>query len=391
MGVGIALALAAAEIPVTLLDRTTEQTNRGMSAVEATLRSSVRRGRLAEGEAQLRLAAITPAAEIEAVAGAEVVIEAVFEQVSVKQDVFRLIDRYADSGVVLGSNTSTLDIEQLAAATGRPEAVIGTHFFGPAQVMRLLEVIPGRQTSARTLAKVMQLGRQLGKVAVKAGNRHGFIGNAMLFDYIRQCMFLVEEGATPTAIDQVLRSFGFAMGPFAVTDMGGHDLAIQARRAAVASRPAGPRYCDLDLFLYDRGRLGLKSGAGWHRYEPGDRTPNRDVEFEAELARYAQQHGVVRRSISDEEILKRCLLSLVNRGTWLVNDGVAARASDIDVVYTAGYGFPKDQGGPLYFADSLGLPEVLADIQRFSAVDPHWWQPAPLLLELAASGGRLTA
>ena len=384
MGGGISTALANAGIPVTLVDRSRAATERGLASVAATYASSVRRGRLGQAEADERLARIAPADDLAAIADADLVVEAVFEELTVKQDVFRAVDRHARPGALLGTNTSALDIDIIAAVTARPEDVIGAHFFSPAHVMRLLEVVPGRETSPRTLARSMALGRHLGKVAVRAGNAYGFIGNAMLADYLRQAHFLVEEGALPADVDRALRAWGFAMGPFAMTDMAGHDLGVESRRRAIAARPADRRYSDLDLFLADLGRLGQKSGAGWYRYDDGDRTPRPDPDFDRRLVEYSARLGIERRRIDDREILDRCLYALVNRGAWLHGDAIAAKPGDIDVVYVTGYGFPAARGGPLYWADSVGLPTVLAGIEALHRTGDAWWEPAPLLRSLVA-------
>ncbi|HKS50232.1 MAG TPA: 3-hydroxyacyl-CoA dehydrogenase family protein, partial [Amycolatopsis sp.] len=287
MGGGIAMALANAGVPVTLIDRSAQDLDRGLSRIAANYASSVRRGRLDETEVDRRLALIGRATGLEAVGDAEVVVEAVFEELSVKQDVFRSIDKHARPGTLLGTNTSALDIDAIAGATSRPADVIGAHFFSPAHVMRLLEVVPGLWTAPLTVARLMALGRLLGKVPVRAGNARGFIGNAMLFDYHRESLFLVEEGAFPADVDRVLTEFGFAMGPFTMTDMAGHDLGVESRRRAIATRPKDRRYADLDLLLVDLGRLGQKSGAGWYRYVEGDRAPHPDPDLNRQIVDYS--------------------------------------------------------------------------------------------------------
>ncbi|MGQ4601123.1 3-hydroxyacyl-CoA dehydrogenase NAD-binding domain-containing protein [Nocardia sp. R6R-6] len=386
MGGGIAMALANAGIPVTLIDRSTHDLDRGLSRVAANYASSVRRGRLDAADADQRLALIGRATDMAAIGQADVVVEAVFEELAVKQDVFGAIDRHARPGTLLATNTSALDIDAIASVTSRPEDVIGAHFFSPAQVMRLLEVVPGAQTAPLTVARLMALGRLLGKAPVRAGNARGFIGNAMLFDYHREALFLLEEGAFPADVDRVLTQFGFAMGPFTMTDMAGHDLAVDSRRRAIATRPTGRRYCDLDLWLVDLGRLGQKSGAGWYRYVDGDRTPHPDPDLNRQLAEYSARIGIERRRIGADEILERCLYALVNRAAWLLEQGVAAQPSDIDLVYVTGYGFPARKGGPLYWADSVGSADVLAAVERLHRQHGVWWEPAPLLVQLARTG-----
>lgn len=382
MGGGIAMALANAGIAVTLIDRSAHDLERGMSRVAANYASSVRRGRLDETEASRRLALISRATGLDAAGDAEVVVEAVFEELPVKQDVFRALDRYALPGTLLGTNTSALDIDAIANVTSRPEDVVGAHFFSPAHVMRLLEVVPGAGTVPLTVARLMALGRVLGKVPVRAGNARGFIGNAMLFDYHRESLFLVEEGAFPADVDRVLAEFGFAMGPFAMTDMAGHDLGVESRRRAIETRPKDRRYSDLDLFLVDLGRLGQKSGAGWYRYVEGDRAPHPDPDLNRQIFEYSARIGIERRRIGDDEILERCLYALVNRAAWLLGDGTAAKPGDVDVVWVTGYGFPATRGGPLYWADSVGLATVLDGVERLHRKHGVWWEPAPLLVRL---------
>lgn len=386
MGVGITEALVTAGVPVTLVDRTEADVARGLRRLDAIHASSVRRGRLDQAVADERRSLVTGAAELTAVAGADLVIEAVFEELSLKREVFAGLDRHAAPGTLLGTNTSFLDIDVIAEATGRPEDVVGTHFFSPAQVMKLLEVVPGARTSPRTVARVMALARRMGKVAVRAGNANGFIGNAMMEDYLREAWFLVEEGALPADVDRVLTEFGLAMGPFAMTDMAGHDIGVESRRREIATRPTGRRYSDIALHLVDLGRLGQKSGAGWYRYEAGDRTPHPDPEVERLLAEHSARIGIERRSIGDEEILQRTMFALVNRAAWLLGDGIAAKPGDIDVVYTTGYGFPAWRGGPLYWADSVGLPTVLATVDKLHGGHDAWWEPAPVLKQLVADG-----
>lgn len=390
MGSGIAMALADKGVPVVLIDRRREDVDRGIRRITANYSSSVKRGRLTPPDAEARIGLITPSTDITDVAGSGLVIEAVFEEMAVKRDVFAMLDKCADPDTVLGTNTSSLDIDEIASATTRPDAVIGAHFFSPAHVMRLLEVVPGTNTSPTTLSRLMSLGRRIGKVPVRAGNQYGFIGNAMMLDYLRQALFLIEEGALPADVDRVLTEFGFAMGPFTMTDMAGHDLAVESKRAALTTRPTDRRYSDLELFLVDSGRLGQKSGAGWYRYAEGDRTPHPDPEFNAELVAYSARRGIERREISDEEILQRCVFTLVNRAASLLADGVADKPSDIDVVYTTGYGFPATKGGPLYWADSIGLDAILEKIEFFEQRDNFWWTPAPLLVDLVENSKTFT-
>lgn len=386
MGGGIAMAFANIGVPVSLIDRSEESVQRGISRIRSNYEHSVRRGRLSQAEADQRIALIHGATSYSALGTANVIIEAVFEDLALKREVFAALDVHADSGALLGTNTSGLDINAIASATSRPEQVIGTHFFSPANVMRLLEVIPGTKTSSESLAKVMKLGSLLGKIPVKAANTPGFIGNAMLADYMRETNFLVEEGSFPKDVDRVLESFGFAMGVFRVGDMAGLDIGIDARRAAITTRPTDRRYSDLPFLAVDMGRLGQKTGAGWYRYEKGSRTPVTDPEMERAITEYSARIGIERRHLSDDEILARCLYALVNRAAWLLSQGIADRPSDIDAVYVTGYGFPATVGGPMYWADQVGLPDIAADIKRLHELNGAWWEPAPLLLELASTG-----
>jgi 3-hydroxyacyl-CoA dehydrogenase len=390
MGGGIAMALANVGVPVVLVDRSDDDVRRGLERIKGNYAFSVRRGRLDQDVADQRIGLIDTSVEIAAAASADLVIEAVFEDLPLKLDVFAAIDQVAPAEAVLGTNTSAYDIDAIAAATGRPEQVIGTHFFSPANIMRLLEVIPGARTAPLVLAQVLALGRMLGKVPVRAGNHYGFIGNAMLLDYLREADFLVEEGSFPSEVDDVLRGFGFAMGPYAMGDMSGLSLGAEVKRRSIVTREQDRRQTDLSLLPVDLGRLGQKTGAGWYRYVEGDRTPRRDPEMDLQIVEYSARIGVARRQIDDEEILQRCLYSLVNRAAWLVDQGVAARPSDVDVVYVTGYGFPAGRGGPLYWADQVGLDRVLADIERLHTTHGTWWRPAPLLERLARSGSTFT-
>ncbi|MGW5153462.1 3-hydroxyacyl-CoA dehydrogenase NAD-binding domain-containing protein [Rhodococcus koreensis] len=383
MGGGIAMALADAGVPVALVDRDADSLRRGTERIATNYGFSVRRRRITEAERDHRMALISGSTDMSTVADADLVIEAVYEDLELKTQIFEAVDAYAPSTALLGTNTSALDIDAIASSTSRPDRVIGTHFFSPANVMKLLEVVPGTKTSSESLRDAVGLGKLLGKVAVRAGNSHGFIGNAMLADYSREAYFLIEEGAFPSEVDRVLTEFGFAMGLFTVGDMAGLDVGIESRRKERDRLPGGRRYPGISLLPADLGRLGQKTGAGWYRYEKGDRTPHRDPEMEQAIVEYSARIGITRREISDDEILLRCLCALVNRGAWLLQNGVAAKSGDIDAVYVTGYGFPIAQGGPLYWADSRGLRKVLADIERFRSEHGEWWAPAPLLVDLA--------
>ncbi len=388
MGGGIAMALAQIGVPVVLIDADAASLDRGLNRVRGNYAASVSRGRLAQQAMDERLALIRGSLSIEDARDADIVIEAVFEDLALKQRLFVELDRVARPGAILATNTSGLDVDAIAASTSRPEDVVGAHFFSPAHVMKLLEVVRAARTSNDVVATLMELGRRMGKVSVLARIYPGFIGNALFRQYTREAHFLLEEGALPHEVDAALTRFGYAMGVFAVHDMAGNDVGYQTRKAQMATRAADRRWNDLIMKLVEKGRLGQKSGAGWYRYDEGDRTPRRDPAVEAFIVEESKRLGFERRPIPEDEILKRCLYGMVNEGAKLLEQGIALRASDIDIVYVTGYGFPAMRGGPMFMADRIGLAQVFDDIQRFHREHGHWWQPAPLLERLAKSGGR---
>ncbi|RDK06440.1 3-hydroxyacyl-CoA dehydrogenase [Cupriavidus lacunae] len=386
MGGGIAMALANIGIPVTLIDSSQQGLDTGLRRVRDNYAGSVSRGKLEPSAMQARLSLIKGSVDLADAASADMVIEAVFEDMSLKQQVFRELDVLCKPGAILATNTSGLDVDAIAAVTRRPQDVVGAHFFSPAHVMRLLEVVRARETAPDVIATLMDLGRRMGKTAVLARVYPGFIGNALFRNYTREAHFLVEEGALPHEVDQALTGFGYAMGIFAVHDMAGNDVGYQTRKAQMATRPQDRRWNDLILKLTELGRLGQKSGKGWYRYEPGSRQPLRDPEVETFIEQESARLGIARRPIGAEEIIKRCVYGMVNEGAKLLEAGVALRPSDIDTVYLTGYGFPARHGGPMYYADRIGLREVYADIERFHAEHGYWWEPAPLLARLAREG-----
>jgi 3-hydroxyacyl-CoA dehydrogenase len=386
MGGGIAMALANIGVPVTLVDANAQGLDRGLTRVQENYAGSVARGKLSDEDMQRRLALIRGSLQMDDVADADLVIEAVFEDLQLKQDLFRRLDTLARPGAILATNTSGLDIDAIAAVTGRPQDVVGAHFFSPAHVMKLLEVVRGARTAPDVIATLMDLGQRLGKVAVLARVYPGFIGNALFRNYTREAHFLVEDGALPHEVDAALKKFGYAMGLFAVHDMAGNDVGYQTRKAQMSTRPTDRRWNDLILKLCDQGRLGQKSGKGWYRYEPGDRTPHRDPQLEAFIVAESARMGIERKSIGEEEILKRCLYGMINEGAKLLEQGIALRPSDIDITYLTGYGFPVHHGGPMYLADRIGLANVLADIERLHAEYGFWWEPAPLLQRMVREG-----
>ncbi|HEY2419573.1 MAG TPA: 3-hydroxyacyl-CoA dehydrogenase NAD-binding domain-containing protein [Steroidobacteraceae bacterium] len=387
MGGGIAMCFANAGIPVTLIDSSQDALERGLGVVTANYASMVKRGRLSEDERSQRLALIRGSLNYEDLQTADLIVEAVYENMALKQEIFRTLDRVAKAGSILASNTSTLDITELARATSRPSDVIGMHFFSPANVMPLLEVIRTSQTGARAIRTAMELARPLRKTPVLARVCYGFVGNRMMEGYAAQAERMVLEGATPRQIDSVLERFGMAMGILAVFDMAGIDVGVNVHKANADRYPSDPSYYQADFALVEAGRLGQKNGQGYYRYQPGDRTRHDDPEALAILQARAQALRVPSRSHSDEEILERCLFALLNEGFRILQEGVVQRASDIDVVWTSGYGFPRYRGGPMFYAEAMGLTALLTGIRRFGVeFGAEHWRPAPLLLELVASG-----
>jgi 3-hydroxyacyl-CoA dehydrogenase len=382
MGGGIAMNFANAGIPVSLLELSGEALERGLAVIRRNYGTSVTRGSLSQARADEVMALIRGVSDYAALASADIVIEAVFEDMKVKQEVFARLDKVAAPHAVLATNTSTLDIDAIAAVTGRPAQVVGTHFFSPANVMKLLENVRGKGTSPQTIATVMALGRTLGKIPVLAGNCDGFIGNRMLMYYMTEAEFLLEEGATPEQIDRVLEGFGFAMGPLAMRDLAGNDVGFLIRKGRTL--PADERWSPILERMVQEGRLGQKSGKGFYRYEGRTRIP--DPEVTALIEGISRELGVKRREIADQEILERLLHPLVNEGARIVDEGIALRASDVDVVYVYGYGFPAYRGGPMFWAEQEGLGRVVDTMRRLAPTHGARWRPAPLLERLAASG-----
>jgi 3-hydroxyacyl-CoA dehydrogenase len=381
MGGGIAMNFANAGVPVALLEVSAEALERGLGVIRKNYEASVARGSLPRERADRALGLIRGVGEYETLAAADIIIEAVFEDLKVKQEVFARLDRVAAPGAILATNTSTLDIDAIASSTSRPAQVVGTHFFSPANVMRLLENVRGARTSAQTIATVMALGKTLGKVAVLAGNCDGFIGNRMLMFYGAESEFLLEEGATAEQIDRVMEGFGFAMGPLAVRDLAGNDVGYLIRKRR--KLPADERNSPILERLVKAGRLGQKTGKGFYRYE--GRTRIVDPEVTAIIEGVSRELGITRREIPDGEILDRLLHPLVNEGARIVDEGIALRASDVDVVYVNGYGFPAYKGGPMFWAQQSGLERVLETMRRLAPSHGARWRPAPLLERLAAS------
>jgi len=381
MGGGIAMACAAVGLETVLIDRDRAAVDAALTRIRDSQARAVARGKLSEGKAASAAACLSGTTEIDALGDAGLAIEAVFESMEVKHSVFRTLDTILPQGALLASNTSALDIDRIAEATQRPEDVLGLHFFSPAHVMKLVEVVQARATSAEALATAMAFARSLRKVPVPVGMVPGFVGNRMLFHYGREAEFLLEEGASPEAVDTALTTFGMAMGPFAMRDLSGNDVghAIRAEWRRLYSDHRFPGVLDA---LVEAGRLGQKTRAGYYDYAEGDRTPRPSDE----VASLLTARAVPRREMDVETIRDRTILALVNEGARLVGDGAARRASDIDVIYRYGYGFPAWRGGPMFYAETRGLPEILDRLRAFEALHGAWWVPAPLIERCVAEG-----
>jgi 3-hydroxyacyl-CoA dehydrogenase len=393
MGSGIAMNFLSAGLPVTLLETAQSALDNGVARIRLAYEASLGKRRLAPADLECALTLLHPTLDYRDIAQADLAIEAVFEDMKVKQEVFSKLDRTMKPGAILATNTSTLDVDRIAAATSRPQDVVGTHFFSPAHVMKLLEIVRGARTAPDVLQTLMKLARTIGKTAVVAGVCDGFIGNRMLEQYLRQATFLLDEGATPAQVDRALEAFGMAMGPFRMGDLAGNDIgwAIRKRRYVEKPHVAYSRVADR---LCESGRFGQKTGAGWYRYEPGRRDAIPDPAVDALIAAYRAEIGMRPRLVGDDEIVGRCIYALVNEGARLLEEGIAVRASDIDVVYLAGYGFPRHRGGPMFHADSVGLYNVVRSMRSFARnahADPQFWMPAARLAQLASEGGRFNA
>ena len=388
MGGGIAMNFASAGIPVALLEVKPEALEKGVATIRKNYEASAKKGKLTAAQVQEAMALIRPTLHYADLAQADIVIEAVFEDMAVKEQVFRRLDEVMKPGAILATNTSTLDVDRIASFTRRPGDVIGTHFFSPANVMKLLEIVRGAKTSKDVLATAMALSKRLRKTGVVSGVCDGFIGNRMLEQYLRQCLFLVEEGALPQEVDAALEAFGLAMGPFRMSDLAGNDVGWYIRKRRYVEKPH-VRYSKIADRICEKGRFGQKTGAGWYRYEPGRREAIPDPVVEELVVAYRRELGLAPRKISREEIVERAVFALVNEGAKIVEEGIALRASDVDMVYLTGYGFPVRRGGPMHYADSVGLYNVVRAMRRFAANphgDPAFWTPAPLLARLAAEG-----
>lgn len=386
MGSGIAMVFANAGFAVTLVERDEAALAKGLARIREVYERARAKGTLPESELTARQSRIAGATDLSALGQADLIVEAVFEDMGVKSDIFTRLDRIAKSGAILATNTSALDVDAIAAVTKRPQDVVGLHFFSPAHVMRLLEIVRGVKTDASVLATVIALAKRIGKVGVTVGVCDGFCANRMLYPYLRQVDCLMEEGVLPQDIDRVLTGFGLAMGPCAMLDMAGQDVAWFVRQRQLKNWPANMRYSRLADLLYERGRLGSKSGAGWYRYPSGPRSAEPDPEVEQMIVDEARRLGIARRTIGDDEILARTLYALVNEGARLLGEGIVERASDIDLCYVYGMGFPAARGGPMAWADSVGIERIHDAVMALHAAHDDNWAPAPLLAELAQCG-----
>jgi 3-hydroxyacyl-CoA dehydrogenase len=386
MGGGITMNFANVGIPVSIMDTSQEAVDKGVARIKANYAATVFKGRLKQDEMDKRMALIKSTTKVEDAKDADIVIEAVFERMDVKKDMFRKLDAVMKPGAILATNTSTLDVDEIAAVTKRPQDVIGTHFFSPANVMRLLEVVRGKKTAKDVLATTMKLGKTIKKVPVVSGVCDGFIGNRMVEKYGQQSLFLVDEGCSPQQVDAAAYKWGMAMGPLAMGDMAGLDIGWDIRKRRYKERP-NMIYSRIADRICEQGRYGQKTGKGWYKYNLPDRKPIPDPEVDALIEKYRAENKIKTRKISDEEIVERLIYALVNEAAYILEEGIALRASDVDMVYLTGYGFPAYRGGPMFYADTVGLKTVLNSIQRFqSGYMGEVWKPAPLLVKLANEG-----
>ena len=387
MGGGIAMCFANAGIPVHIIDQDEENLKRGVSVIEKNYDFMVNKGRLSPEQKDAVFGLVSSSLDYKDVSDCDIVIEAVYENLELKHEIFKSLDTHVKEGAILASNTSGLDIDSIASVTSRPEMVVGTHFFSPANIMRLLEVVRGEQTSDETLATIMAIGKRLKKAAVVSLNAPGFIGNRMLFGYTAQANMLLLEGALPHQIDQALESFGLNMGPFRMMDLVGLDLGWRARKL---SGKESPLHAKIGDELCEQDRYGQKSGAGYYNYSEGSRAPNPAPENEAVYEKISSENGFTRRDISDEEIVERCILALINEGADILSEGVAQRAADIDVVYINGYGFPIWRGGPMHHANAMGLDKVIEKLEKYREITGNdVYKPSEMLVNLAKDGGKL--
>ncbi|MBP7565497.1 MAG: 3-hydroxyacyl-CoA dehydrogenase, partial [Burkholderiaceae bacterium] len=388
MGGGISMNFLNAGIPVKMLEMKQEALDRGIATIRKNYEAQVKKGKLKQDKYEQRMALLTTTLSYDEIAGADLVIEAVFEEMGVKQKVFEQLDKTMKAGAILASNTSTLDLDKIASFTRRPQDVVGLHFFSPANVMKLLEVVRGKQTAKDVLATVMALAKKIRKTAVVSGVTDGFIGNRMIEQYSRQAGFLLDEGATPQQVDRAIEKFGFAMGPFRMGDLAGNDIGWAIRKRRAVEQP-DLKYSATADKLCELGRFGQKTGAGWYDYQAGKRDAIPSKLVTDMIEQHRKEQGITPRKISDDEIVQRLVYSLVNEAAHILEEGIAQRASDIDMVYLTGYGFPIWRGGPMHYADQVGLFNVAEAMKRFQKNprdDAKFWEPAPLIQKLVAEG-----
>ena len=388
MGGGIAMNFLNAGIPVKMLEMKQEALDKGLATIRKNYEAQVKKGKLKQDKYDQRMALLSTTLDYADLKDADLIIEAVFEELGVKEQVFKKLDEVAKPGAILASNTSTLDVDKIAAFTKRPQDVVGMHFFSPANVMKLLEVVRGAKTAKDVLATVMAIAKKIKKTAVVSGVCDGFIGNRMIEQYSRQAGFLLDEGCTPQQVDKAIEKFGFAMGPFRMGDLAGNDIGWAIRKRRYQEKP-DMKYSKTADLLCEMGRFGQKTGAGWYDYQPGKRDAIPSKAVEDMIEKHRKDQGITPRKISDQEIVERLVYSLVNEGAHILEDGIASKASDIDMVYLTGYGFPIWRGGPMKYADQMGLFNVAESMKRFAQNprdDAAFWQPAPMLAKLAAAG-----
>ncbi|MFV0296706.1 MAG: 3-hydroxyacyl-CoA dehydrogenase NAD-binding domain-containing protein [Hyphomicrobiaceae bacterium] len=388
MGGGIAMSFVDAGVPVKLVDASPEVLERGMKHISDNYATSVKRGSLTQEEMDKRLALIQPVATMEEIGDADAVIEAVFERMDVKKEVFKQLDKVMKPGALLLTNTSALNIDEIAAVTSRPEMVAGTHYFVPANVMRLFEVVNATKTAPATLAGAMKLGRDIGKVSAYAGNCDGFAANRSRIPFTMEQNLMVEEGALPHQIDKVMEAFGYPVGPFKVNDMSGLDISYDTRKRRKAADP-NYRMLPVPDRLVEMGRVGLKAGAGWYRYEKGDRTPHVDAEVQKIIADVAKENGIEQKTFSDQEILHRLLFGSINEFCKILEEGKAVRASDLDIMWLYGFGFPRYRGGLMFWGDTIGAREIYNQVASWHQMYGDRWRPSELLRRTAEAGGNL--
>ncbi len=391
MGAGIAMNFANAGIPVKMLEMKQEALDKGLATIRKNYENTMKKGKLTQEQLDKRMGLITGTLSYADLAPADIVVEAVFEDMAVKEKVFTQLDAVMKPGAILASNTSTLDVDQIAAFTKRPQDVIGTHFFSPANVMKLLEIVRGEKTAKDVLATTLALAKKIRKTGVVSGVCDGFIGNRMVEQYIRQAGFLLEEGCLPEQVDKAAEKFGFAMGPFRMSDLAGNDIGWYIRKRRYIEKPE-VTYSKVADLLCEKGRFGQKTSAGWYDYKAGDRKAHPSDEVNQMIIAHSASLGMARRKISEQEIVERLVYALVNEGALILEEGIAMRASDIDMVYLTGYGFPLFRGGPMFYADTVGLPNVLMSIRKYAkGSHPEAWKPAPLLEKLAGEGKAFNA